>query len=79
MGFLIFLGSVLVIVIAIVVANEFGNIAEQKGHDKSKYFWYTLLLGWIGMLMVAVLPNQKGSTVQTFSKATTDSLDLPEL
>ena len=50
---------VIVIAIAIdyIVAKQFSCIAEMKGHRGSKYFWFTFILGVVGMLMVVALPN----------------------
>ena len=48
---------ILAIVIQIVLANVFANIAEDKGHSKTAYFWTCLLLGTIGYMMVAALPD----------------------
>ena len=37
------------------IAMKFADIAGMKGHDVSPYFWYTFLLGIVGMLMVVAL------------------------
>lgn len=58
MGFLVFLGIVIAIIIAFVVASEFATIANEKGYEGTKYFWYTLFLGMIGALMVIALPDR---------------------
>ena len=58
MGFFVFLGIVIGIIIAFVVASEFASIANEKGYDGTKYFWYTLFLGMIGALMVIALPDR---------------------
>ena len=58
MGFFVFLGIVIGIVIAFIVASEFSSIASEKGYDGTKYFWYTLFLGIVGALMVIALPNR---------------------
>ncbi len=67
MGFFVFLGIVIGIAIAFVVASEFASIANEKGYDGTKYFWYTLFLGIIGALMVIALPdrNSKLNIVHT--------------
>ncbi len=55
---LIILGSIVVIVIWVCVAHEFRSIAAMKGHDEAKYFWWTFLMGPVGMLMVVALPQE---------------------
>lgn len=55
---LIVLGSIAVIVLWVFVAREFQAIAAMKGHDQMKYFWWTFLMGLVGMLMVVALPPQ---------------------
>lgn len=42
------------------ICSEFGNIANLKGFDRSKYFWLTFFFGIIGMLMVIALPSDGG-------------------
>ena len=54
---LIILGSIAVIVFWVFVALEFRKIAAMKGHNKAKYFWWTFLVGPVGMLMVIALPQ----------------------
>lgn len=58
MEFLIFLFVIVGIVIWFFVASEFASIARDKGYNNSKYFWYTLFFGIIGMLMIIALPNK---------------------
>ena len=83
-AFLIVLGAIVVIVIACAVATQFKHIAEMKGHDGSHYFWWSLLLGPIGMLMVVALPDRGAPLaaaaergVQTSAGEADD--ELPEL
>ena len=57
MGWIVF-GAILWLIVWICVAAEFRNIAAMKGHDESKYFWWTFLLGPVGMMMVIALPQQ---------------------
>lgn len=42
-----------------LIANEFYNIARQKGYETKKYFWFCFWLGIVGYLMVIALPNLK--------------------
>ena len=55
---LIVLGAIAVIVLWYFVAREFKRIAAMKGHDEARYFWWTFLLGPVGMLMVVALPQE---------------------
>ena len=56
MWFLYLLGIVIALVIDYVIARRFADIAEMKGHEGNTYFWFTFLLGVVGMLMVIALP-----------------------
>ena len=58
------LSAIVGIGFAIFFANKFAEIADMKGHDGGAYFWYVLLFGLIGMVMVAALPdkNQKADS-----------------
>ena len=67
MWFAILLSLAIILAINYIVAMKFAEIAEMKGHDGSTYFWFTFLLGVVGMLMVVALPaetrsNDKKST-----------------
>ena len=55
---LIFLGAILVIVLWYFVGKEFQRIAAMKGHEETRYFWWTFLLGPVGMMMVIALPQK---------------------
>ena len=70
---LIILGAIAVIVLWYFVAAEFRRIAAMKGHDEARYFWWTFLLGPVGMLMVVALPQKAAAPVE----AGTD--ELPEI
>ena len=61
MEILVFLVAIIVIAIGAFIASEFGNIAEDKGYDRIKYFWCTFLFGIAGMLMVIALPKKEVS------------------
>ena len=61
MEFLIFLVAVIALAIYAVIAYEFGKIAELKGYAWKKYFWYTFLFTFVGMLMVIALPKKEVS------------------
>lgn len=55
---LIFLGAILVILLWYNVGKEFQRIAAMKGHDEARYFWWTFLMGPVGMMMVIALPQK---------------------
>ena len=55
---LIILGVALIVTFWYFVAVEFRRIALMKGHDEARYFWWTFLVGPIGMMMVAALPKE---------------------
>ena len=59
------LAFIVVVAVSIRVAREFATIAEMKGHDETKYFWFTFLLGIVGMLMVIALPDKGKSDQKT--------------
>lgn len=56
-AFIYIIAIVVAVIINYFVAKQFSNIAEMKGHKDNKYFWYTFILGIVGMLMVVALPN----------------------
>lgn len=54
------IGLVIYILVDVLIAKSFENIAEEKGY--SGYFWWCLLLGLAGWIMVAALPNKKDTS-----------------
>ena len=56
---LLIVGIIVYFVLAYFIASVAKKIAEKKGHDGHKYFWWTFWLGVVGMLMVAALPNRR--------------------
>lgn len=76
MGY-IFLGLLIYLFIAWLIAQEFQEIAFKKGYSDKKYFWYSFLFGIAGYLMIAALPVRKteeepdteNNTVTTEEKA----------
>ena len=48
----------------IIIAKQFADIAELKGHNGNPYFWFTFILGAVGMLMVIALPAVSSPTTQ---------------
>ena len=57
----IFFGLVISLVVSILVAKKFADIAEMKGHAGSEYFWWVFLTGILGILMVIALPNENAT------------------
>ncbi len=47
------------LLINMIVANSFSEIAEYKGYHSSKYKFFPFLFGLPGWLMVVALPNKK--------------------
>ena len=57
--FLILVAILIGLFIIYIIADEFGNIAYEKGYGNSKYnkyFCYSFFLGIIGYMMVVALP-----------------------
>lgn len=52
-----------------LIANEFYNIAKQKGYETKKYFWFCFWLGIVGYLMVIALPNLKDNATAIEDKS----------
>jgi hypothetical protein len=65
----------LLIWLQICVAKEFQRIAVMKGHTEKSYFWWTLFLGMVGMMMVVALPSNRTEAQQ--EKAADE--ELPEI
>ena len=41
-----------------IICKEFYAVANQKGYNDKKYFWYGFLFGLAGYLLVIALPNK---------------------
>ncbi len=54
-----FFGAVFLILLSLVIAYHFHQIALAKGHYEKRWFWLCFLLGLPGWLMVAALPDLK--------------------
>ena len=46
------------LLINIMLALMFKNIAKQKGHYEARYFWIPFFFGIVGYIMVAALPDR---------------------
>lgn len=49
---------ILAIVVSYIVAEAFYEAASDKGYNSRKYFWMCFLLGLVGYLLVAALPDR---------------------
>lgn len=66
--------------INVVAATEFESIAKMKGHKG--YFWWCVLLGIIGWMMVVALPDRGKASSPDGAKAYGEAENndtLPEL
>lgn len=88
MGVFYFCLVVASIIAWVFAAKEFQHIAEMKGYDGSKYFWWTLFFTFAGMLMVIALPTKTGTpstgtpntgTPNTGTPNTARTDELPEI
>lgn len=61
-----------------LIANEFYNIARQKGYETKKYFWFCFWLGIVGYLMVIALPNLKANVPVKEEKPDTEITQIEE-
>ena len=79
LGWIVF-GIIVYIVIALVAADTFASIAEEKGFERGKYYAMSLLLGIIGWIAVAALPDRgrTGSAPRDSRPVSADD-EIPEL
>ncbi len=61
MGALRFFGACLIILLDWFIAEEFYDIATQKGFDERKYFWWCFFVSVIGYAMVIALPDHSNA------------------
>ncbi|MEF9879718.1 MAG: hypothetical protein RSE58_08740 [Clostridia bacterium] len=62
-------GLAIFLVINVLIAGEFANIAEEKGFERRRYWHFCFWLSFVGYLIVIALPNRK---LAELSKALTD-------
>lgn len=78
---LIVLGSSAVLILYIwlmyYIANQFEQVANDKGYTDKKYFWICFWLGMIGYIMVAAMPYRAEKVIAKNKKAVT--YELPEI
>lgn len=77
MGWIVLIAIVLLIILAFIAVDA-KEIAAEKGFVSNKYFWYTLLFGIFGLLLVCALPDRKQSVIKT-QEETVNTEELPEL
>ena len=76
----IILTAVISLLISVIAALEFRNIAEMKGHTDGKYFIWCFLFGPAGWAMVIALPDRNSAqTVLNRPQAETDPAPVEEL
>lgn len=80
MEVVIFFGAILVLVLAYFIGKEFEYIAKEKGYPDKKYFWWTFLLGAVGIPMVIALPDRRGRSagISSVSLPVSDD-EIPEI
>ena len=49
---------VIKIIFMVLIPVEADQIARSKGYNTSKFFWYVLIFGTAGLLLVIALPDQ---------------------
>ena len=74
MGGILLVISFVYLVVALLVATKFDEIARMKGHDTGYMAW-VFFTGIFGMIMVAALPDRGGKE----QKETPKPEDLPEI
>lgn len=74
MGGILLVISVLYLVVALLVATKFDEIARMKGHDTGYMAW-VFFTGIFGMIMVAALPDRGGKEQKEVPKPE----ELPEI
>lgn len=75
----IFIGAILVLVLAYFIGKEFEYIAKEKGYPDKKYFWWTFLFGAVGISMVIALPDRRGGTGAASSGLPMSDDEIPEI
>lgn len=58
------IGAIIVIKIWAYIAQQFADIAEEKGFSDRNCFWIPFLFGIVGWIMVAALPDRGKQTIE---------------
>ena len=76
----IIIAVIVVPVVAYYIGKEFEYIANEKGYTSKKYFWWTFLVGFIGIPMVIALPDRRGSgTGAASANVPVNDDEIPEI
>lgn len=74
---MVFLGKLFLIAVVYIIswfaAKEFFKIAEDKGYNDRKYFWWTFLVLPVGALLIVAMPDRAQEQRSVVNE------DLPEL
>ena len=62
-----------ILIMSGIIAKAFEKIAGEKGY--SGYFWWCFLLGLVGWIMVAALPNKRAVAPAPAAPSRTDELE----
>ena len=79
MGAAIAIAGIAGIVVAYFAAKEFELIAKYKGYADEKYFWWTFLVGFVGIPMVIALPDRRGGTGAASADLPARDDEIPEI
>ncbi len=60
------------IIIAYLLAKEFYAVANSKGYEDKKYFWYSFIFLFAGYLLIIALPDKNIKSESNIS-------ELPEI
>ena len=74
MGGILLVISIVYLIIELLVATKFDEIARMKGHDTGYMAW-VFFTGIFGMIMVAALPDRGGKEQKEVPKPE----ELPEI
>ena len=73
--------AIAVIVIDWFIAKEFQTVAIDKGYTENKYFWIAFLLGMVGYILIAAMPDKHTRPINTYANNTLSPVSdgLPDL
>ena len=63
----------LYVFVSLILAAQFSEVASEKGYKNNKYFWFCLLFGIAGWILVCALPDRGNRTTFAISD------ELPDL
>lgn len=53
------LGGIVALVLNIIIAACFADVAREKGFEENHYFWMCFIFGIAGYLLVVALPDKR--------------------